>query len=269
MLVTGIAFIFILSAVLTSAAPYDKRASFTKANGQAAKVLQAHFATLTESSPCTTGQNACLQDGRFAQCVGGQFVATPCGSGLTCQALPLVNSPGTSVTCDSPADGATRIINTGARRSLSFLIASVSLDRRASFTKANGQVATALQAQFATLTESSPCTSGQNACLQDGKFAQCVGGKFVATPCTAGLTCQAVPLVNSPGTSITCDPPADAAARIAATGAKLSIPLTQLEISEVSSRFFQFKLYPIVPSRPRKIKTWWQITPRLRLIGCA
>ena len=37
--------------------------------------------------------------------------------------------------------------------------------------------------------------------------------------CAATLTCAALPLVNSAGTSIACTTPADALARIAATGA--------------------------------------------------
>jgi len=48
--------------------------------------------------------------------ISGKFVATPCADTLTCQALPLVNSAGTSVTCDTASDAATRIANTGAKR---------------------------------------------------------------------------------------------------------------------------------------------------------
>lgn len=58
-----------------------------------------------------------------------------------------------------------------------------------------------------------------SACI--GKqFAQCVNGKFVLTPCSGGLQCFALPLVNSRGTSITCDTEADAQSRITASGAK-------------------------------------------------
>ncbi|KAI0267600.1 hypothetical protein BGY98DRAFT_925583, partial [Russula aff. rugulosa BPL654] len=42
-------------------------------------------------------------------------------------------------------------------------------------------------------------TSGEQARVQ-GQLAQCVGGKFVMTPCAAGLQCFAPPLVNKPGT---------------------------------------------------------------------
>ncbi|KAE9389981.1 Dus-domain-containing protein [Gymnopus androsaceus JB14] len=43
------------------------------------------------------------------------------------------------------------------------------------FALSNGQQAQALNAQFATLTTSSSCTSGQDACVNGG-FAQCVNG---------------------------------------------------------------------------------------------
>ncbi|KAI0261333.1 hypothetical protein BC834DRAFT_896222 [Gloeopeniophorella convolvens] len=91
--------------------------------------------------------------------------------------------------------------------------------RRASFTLANGQKAQQLNAQFRSLSASSSCTAGQEACI-DGQFAQCDNGKFVTTSCgPAPLQCVVLPLVNSAGTSITCDTKADAEARIAATGA--------------------------------------------------
>lgn len=83
---------------------------------------------------------------------------------------------------------------------------------------ANGQAAQALNAKFQTLSAGSACKDGENACI-NGDFAQCAGGKFVPTPCAGGTKCFALPLVLSPGTSITCDTEADAAARIAQTGA--------------------------------------------------
>jgi len=214
----SIAFV-LSSAVLVSASPYDRRFS-PEANGEAAKALTEKFKTLTVDSPCTDGDNVCLSNGDFAQCANGKFIATPCADTLTCQALPLVNSAGTSVTCDTAADAATRLANTGAKRALSFLIANVPINRRDSFTEANGQAAKALEEKFKTLTVDSPCTDGENVCLSNGDFAQCANGKFVATPCADTLTCQALPLVNSAGTSVTCDTASDAATRIANTGAK-------------------------------------------------
>ena len=77
-------------------------------NGLDAQSLNKKFASLTKSSSCSSGENACVGTA-FAQCVGGKFVTTPCGSGLTCAALPLVNSKGTSVTCTTAADRDARI----------------------------------------------------------------------------------------------------------------------------------------------------------------
>ncbi|KAF5377156.1 hypothetical protein D9615_006379 [Tricholomella constricta] len=78
--------------------------------------------------------------------------------------------------------------------------------------------AIALNEKFKTLKADSSCSNGENGCVGD-KFAQCVGGKFVAQACAPGTVCAALPLVNSPGTSITCTTAADRDARIAATGA--------------------------------------------------
>ncbi|KAJ3823163.1 hypothetical protein F5880DRAFT_1507192 [Lentinula raphanica] len=86
----------------------------------------------------------------------------------------------------------------------------------------NGEDAIKLNSQFAGLTASSSCTDGEQACVQGG-FAQCVAGTFEITQCTGGTSCFAVPLVNEPGTSITCTSQADATARISATGATKSV----------------------------------------------
>ncbi|KAF8590279.1 hypothetical protein K439DRAFT_1330579 [Ramaria rubella] len=190
--------------------------SFTLANGQAANALNGQFATLSPSSSCTAGQNACI-GGQFAQCANGAFVQTPCAPGTSCFALPLVNSPGTSVTCSTQADHDARIAATGAGSAVSSREISAR-EASASVQKKNGQAANALNSHFATLNAGSSCTSGENACV-NGDFAQCVNGKFVLSPCAAGLTCTALPLVNSPGTSIACDTQADATARVQASGA--------------------------------------------------
>lgn len=82
-------------AVLVAAGPIvDKRASFTLQNGKDAQKLNAKFSSLSASSACQSGEVACIK-GAFAQCVNDKFVTTPCSGGLTCVALPLVNSPGT------------------------------------------------------------------------------------------------------------------------------------------------------------------------------
>lgn len=101
-------------AVIAAAHPMTRRAAFTKQNGMDAIALNKKFASLTTSSSCTSGEDACVGSA-FAQCVNGKFITTPCGSGEICAALPLVNSPGTSVTCTTPADRDARIAATGAQ----------------------------------------------------------------------------------------------------------------------------------------------------------
>jgi len=91
--------------------------NFKLQNGKDAQKLNAQFSQLTENSSCTDGQNACVSE-KFGQCVGGKFSTTSCSGGLVCAALPLVNSPGTSVTCTTEQDALTRIANTGAQGGL-------------------------------------------------------------------------------------------------------------------------------------------------------
>ncbi|KAI0060250.1 hypothetical protein BV25DRAFT_1956048 [Artomyces pyxidatus] len=89
----------------------------------------------------------------------------------------------------------------------------------ASFALQNGEDAQALNAKFASLDSSSTCEQGDQACIGTA-FAQCVGGSYVQSPCAPSLICAALPLLNLAGTSITCTTEADAAARIAETGAE-------------------------------------------------
>ncbi|KAF8631682.1 hypothetical protein AX15_002267 [Amanita polypyramis BW_CC] len=88
----------------------------------------------------------------------------------------------------------------------------------AGFAKQNAVQAQQLNVQFASLTVSDPCQEGNIACVNNS-FAQCSDGKWELTPCSTGLTCYALPLANSPGTSIVCDTEQDALARISASGA--------------------------------------------------
>jgi len=90
--------------------PSSGSKGFAVQNGKDAQALNQKFQSLTPGSPCTDGENACVNGG-FAQCVGGKFDITPCSAGLQCTALPLVNSRGTSITCDTSADEAARMSN--------------------------------------------------------------------------------------------------------------------------------------------------------------
>ncbi|KIJ65151.1 hypothetical protein HYDPIDRAFT_89084 [Hydnomerulius pinastri MD-312] len=100
-------------ATTPSASPSSGGSSFLLSNGQAAQKLNAQFASLTTTSTCTEGENACV-NGSFAQCISGSYVIQACGDTLTCAALPLVNSAGTSITCTTPSDALARIAATGA-----------------------------------------------------------------------------------------------------------------------------------------------------------
>ncbi|KZT21148.1 hypothetical protein NEOLEDRAFT_1139771 [Neolentinus lepideus HHB14362 ss-1] len=104
-----------LSSAAVAQATGGATSGFALSNGQAAQKLNAQFGTLTASSSCTDGENACVGSS-FAMCVNGAYVLMECntGAGLTCAALPLVNSPGTSVTCTTQADAVARIARTGA-----------------------------------------------------------------------------------------------------------------------------------------------------------
>jgi len=109
------ALVFSISfAAAVSASVVDRRAAFTLQNGQEAQALNKKFQSLTANSPCTAGEEACVQ-GKLAQCVGNKFELSSCAATLQCVALPLVNKPGTSVTCDTLADAEARIANTGAK----------------------------------------------------------------------------------------------------------------------------------------------------------
>ena len=85
---------FALASLVAAGPIAETRASFTLSNGKEAQALNRKFKGLTANSSCKSGENACV-DGKFAQCVNGKFVLTPCNVGLKCFALPLVLSPGT------------------------------------------------------------------------------------------------------------------------------------------------------------------------------
>ncbi|KAF8556901.1 hypothetical protein OG21DRAFT_1520788 [Imleria badia] len=125
-------------ALLISAAVPYKRDGVQGLNTAEAKLLNAEYASLTPNSPCTSGQNACV-NGEFAQCVNGKYVLTAC-SGVAIKGFSRMGE--------------------------------------------NTIEAKLLNAQYASLTPDSSCTSGQIACV-DGEFAKCGSGKYVLIPCPA------------------------------------------------------------------------------------
>ncbi|KAG1741486.1 uncharacterized protein EDB91DRAFT_1052759, partial [Suillus paluster] len=83
-------------------------------NGLDAQKLNAQFATLSANDSCTSDAQACV-GGAFAQCVGSSWELTPCSSGLSCFALPLVAKAGTSLACDTQSDAEARFIAAGVQ----------------------------------------------------------------------------------------------------------------------------------------------------------
>ncbi|KAI9183354.1 hypothetical protein H9P43_004271 [Blastocladiella emersonii ATCC 22665] len=111
----------LLAALATVAFAQNNGGDFKTANRVLAKRLDDGKAGLKIGSACpaelsTEGAVLCAGN-QLARCNGGR-VAGPlqsCGAGgLNCQVLPLVNSPGTSVTCSTDADKIARIGNVGA-----------------------------------------------------------------------------------------------------------------------------------------------------------
>ncbi|KAI0915233.1 hypothetical protein AcV5_005400 [Taiwanofungus camphoratus] len=129
----------------------------------------------------------------------------------------------TEDSCDDGEDGAATssvaITTSAASPSTSASAPTSSSSSSGGFLLQNGQDAQKLNGQFASLTNSSSCNEGDNACVGGG-FAQCVGGQYVVEGCASGLSCFALPLVNKQGTSLACTTQSDALSRIQATGAQ-------------------------------------------------
>ncbi|KAG2003457.1 hypothetical protein CC2G_004059 [Coprinopsis cinerea AmutBmut pab1-1] len=83
-------------------------------NALDAQRLNAQYATIKATDSCRSGENACV-DGGFAQCIAGKWVVQPCAGALRCYALPLVNAPGTSNTCDTQEGAELRFKNAGVQ----------------------------------------------------------------------------------------------------------------------------------------------------------
>ncbi|OCH93946.1 hypothetical protein OBBRIDRAFT_712920, partial [Obba rivulosa] len=91
--------------------------SFEKQNALDAQQLNAQFATLKATDACTEGQQACVESA-FAQCVNGTWTLTQCVKDTSCVALPLVNKPGTTISCDTQSDALQRFQDAGVQGGL-------------------------------------------------------------------------------------------------------------------------------------------------------
>ncbi|KAI0342985.1 hypothetical protein BDW22DRAFT_1344828 [Trametopsis cervina] len=125
----------------------------------------------------------------------------------------------TATATDDSSPTATATDDTATATDDSTPAATATATSSSDFQLKNGQDAQALNAKFASLSADATCNEGDQACVNGG-FAQCVSGKFVVTQCAGGTQCFALPLVNNPGTSLSCTTQEDTAARIAAAGAQ-------------------------------------------------
>lgn len=162
-------FVAVSFALSSAALPRMRRGnSFDLQNGQDAIAQNNKFASLTANSSCTEGEDACVDSG-FAQCVNGQFVVQPCGAGTICAALPLVNSPGTSIACTTQADLDARLAATGATSGSSSAGVSSAATTSVAATKAAAATSTAPSVVSSTIVSSaaaaasSAASSGNNA----------------------------------------------------------------------------------------------------------
>ncbi|KAJ7226024.1 hypothetical protein GGX14DRAFT_423539 [Mycena pura] len=188
------AIIALALALSASARParFQRRAAFTLANGQQAIKENASFKTLTASSSCTAGQDACVT-GQFAQCVNGKFVLQPCAGGTVCASLPLDNKPGTSITCDTQADVDARIAAVGPRHATGATDAGAGSGASAAAPPASGTAPDSSAAAAATSAAAPPPANDAGAAAAAAPPVSTFG----APPSAAALALQ---------TSLTLDP---------------------------------------------------------------
>jgi len=193
--------------------------SIQEQNADDAEALQEKFKSFTTNTKCVANDEACIGKD-FAQCVNNKFVTTSCGGGaLECVVLPLVLKKGTSITCATKQEQKRRLDEARGKTSKRSPKESTPNDI-AEIRKLNADDAEALQKKFESFKPDQKCSPNETACI-NGQFAKCtdtaVGGSvkqiFSLQPCAAGLECFVLPLVNSRGTSITCDTEEDRANR--------------------------------------------------------
>lgn len=197
--------------------------SIQEQNADDAEALQEKFKSFTKNTKCVANDEACIGKD-FAQCVTtvengknvDKFVTTSCGGGnLECVVLPLVLKRGTSTTCATKEEQKRRLDEArGKTTNPSKRSPKESTPNNiAEIRKLNADDADALEKKFKSFKPDQKCTPNEIACI-GGKFAKCTESqKFSIQPCAAGLKCFVLPLVNSRGTSITCDTEEDRANR--------------------------------------------------------
>jgi len=201
---------------------------FTKFSGDQTGNLPLGLTAVTPPGSCPAKTDGPVPDGVQLNTLvtspgtpegssSGAAAAAPPPSNATSSVAPA-NAVGAGVAAGVTSTVAVAPVVSSVAAAPAVSTAAATTSSASGFKLQNGEDAIKLNAQFASLTATSSCTDGEQACVGGG-FAQCVGGKFAITQCAGGTQCFALPLVNSAGTSITCSTQADATARIAATGA--------------------------------------------------
>jgi len=178
-----------------------------------------HSSALSPPGSCPANPGGKIADGTQLDAIVNSPGSVSPGSNNANTPQAVVTQPATSA---APPPATTTPVATTTSATTTAVATTAASDPPTSsasgFQEQNGKDAQALNVQFATLTEGTSCTPGFVACV-DGKFAQCPFGTVqISTACAAGTSCFALPLVNSPGTSVTCTTDDDAASRFAAAG---------------------------------------------------
>ncbi|KAI0342963.1 hypothetical protein BDW22DRAFT_1393621 [Trametopsis cervina] len=134
-------------------------------------------------------------------------------SANTTTATSAVSSSSTNLTIGSPGQGQALSSTATSASATSTIISNNG------YILQNGLDAQALNAQFSTLTPTSPCQDNQQACVNN-RLAECRDGKFILTKCEAGAECFVLPISDAPGTFVACTTSHNALSRIQATGAQ-------------------------------------------------
>jgi hypothetical protein len=122
-------------------------------------------------------------------CSNGQFTEPQqCALSRQCFALPLVNSKGTSVTCDTETDAADRIAATGATGGIDGSGSAAAPSSSPAATPSKGSAAKKNVASIAPSTASSTSSPSSDFQLQNGKDAQQLNAMFATL--AAGSSCS-------------------------------------------------------------------------------
>ena len=129
----------------------------------------------------------CIGD-KVGQCVNGILqVTSACSPGTACQVLPLVNKPGTTISCDTESDKIARFQASGV------------------LPPGNAQPAPATPPPVAAVAAAAPASpvagnkAGEFVCIDDTKFKQFTSAtEFTINSCPPGFCFTRSPPIKNP-----------------------------------------------------------------------